>query len=530
MALPKTAPFKLAFALCVVMFSYSCTYMKYVSVQSEYARIQRAEPGQVNLKHMLDRETFFIQGRALDDTGSFSELPKAVAAYSSKFKANERVDTMYMGGVGDHYGLNLPEGEYDLLIFVDYDADGMFRASEVAAQKHVVVDSSSAPDRVLSQVDFQLMKPVTVEWVAPFDLPGNQENTESLFFPSGALRHLDDPIFDSNMSTLGLYDPASFLEHAPTMFYALEEELPYKIPVVFVHGIAGSAREFETLTGELDRDLYKPWFFYYPSGGDLDQLAALFYEIYLSGKVVHLGEMPLVIVAHSMGGLIVREAINKYRGKQNENQLQLLITIATPFGGHEAAADGEKRGLIVLPSWRDLNPDSPFIANLYRNALPDGVHHELLHAFRNEGTIKVGENSDGVVALSSQLYPLAQQQCDEQFGFDSTHTEILQNDEVIAHILNKISNVKSTIPESHLHMLAQGGYDVPLGEGYTPRGKYMIRSIVVYLMALTKGTILPFRPEDEYFIEVLNGNQPPKDEFQTAWLRFIEEYPELRDD
>ena len=96
--------------------------MKHVSVQSEYARIQRADPGQVNFKHMLDRETFFIQGRALDDTGSFSESPKAVAAYSSKFKANERVDTMYMGGVGDHYELNLPEGEYDLLIFADYDA------------------------------------------------------------------------------------------------------------------------------------------------------------------------------------------------------------------------------------------------------------------------------------------------------------------------------------------------------------------------------------------------------------------------
>ena len=59
---------------------------------------------------------------------------------------------MYMGGVGDHYGLNLPEGECNLLVFVDYDADGMFRASEVAAQKHVVVDSSSAPDRVLSMV------------------------------------------------------------------------------------------------------------------------------------------------------------------------------------------------------------------------------------------------------------------------------------------------------------------------------------------------------------------------------------------
>ena len=87
---------------------------------------------------------------------------------------------------------------------------------------------------------------------------------------------LDDPIFDSSFSTLGMYDPASFLEQAPTAFYALEEDLGYKIPVVFVHGIAGSAREFENFVEHLDRVRYKPWFFHYPAGGDLDQLAELF--------------------------------------------------------------------------------------------------------------------------------------------------------------------------------------------------------------------------------------------------------------
>jgi len=311
------------------------------------------------------------------------------------------------------------------------------------------------------------------------------------------------------------------------MFYALEEDLPYKVPVVFVHGIAGSAREFETLVEQLDLDLYKPWFFYYPSGGDLDQLAAMFYEIYLSGKVVPLGEMPLVIVAHSMGGLIVREAINRYRGKPYENDLQLLITMATPFGGHEKAASGEKHGLIVLPSWRDLNPDNPFISRLYRKPLPEGVHHELVYAYRNESAIKLGENSDGVVALSSQLYPQAQQQSDEQFGFDSTHTEILRNPEAIAHIVDKINTVKSFYPETRLNMLRKGGYDVPLGEGYSPRAKYMIRNFGIYLMALTDGTMPPFNSDEEALLEVVNGTRPPENEYQTAWLKFLGEYPGL---
>lgn len=57
------------------------------------------------------------------------------------------------------------------------------------------------------------------------------------------------------------------------MFYALEEDIGYKIPVIFVHGINGSPREFAEIVKYLDRRLYRPWFFYYPSGNDLGQLS-----------------------------------------------------------------------------------------------------------------------------------------------------------------------------------------------------------------------------------------------------------------
>ncbi len=88
------------------------------------------------------------------------------------------------------------------------------------------------------------------------------------------------------------------MEMAPMMFYALEEDLPYKVPIVFVHGIEGSITDFLPLLERLDRQRYKPWFFYYPSGADLDKLAQLFYRIFLSGKIIPLDEMPLVVVAH----------------------------------------------------------------------------------------------------------------------------------------------------------------------------------------------------------------------------------------
>ena len=35
------------------------------------------------------------------------------------------------------------------------------------------------------------------------------------------------------------------------MFYALEDDFGFKMPVIFVHGINGSAREFAMLAAEL---------------------------------------------------------------------------------------------------------------------------------------------------------------------------------------------------------------------------------------------------------------------------------------
>jgi hypothetical protein len=249
-------------ALCLAVCLGSCTYLKYASVQAEYARIQNAEPGQVNVKHMIDRETYFVHGRCNDAAGRYTGLPKAIAAYSSKYQANERVDTMHFEVAGSHFGLNLPEGGYDLLVFADIDGNGSFGSSEVVGHRVIELYSSLVPEKVLGQADVRLAEPFEVNWDVSIDVADTSGRVESLFYPSGTIRTLADPIFDSSFSTLGMYDPASFLEQSPTSFYALEEDLGHKIPVVFVHGIGGSAREFETLVGQLDRSRYKPWFYH----------------------------------------------------------------------------------------------------------------------------------------------------------------------------------------------------------------------------------------------------------------------------
>ncbi len=515
--------------LCMFLFCAlcSCSYMKHASIQAEYARLQNADPRQVNLKHMIDRETYFVIGQTFDEEGRYAKIPLAIAAYSSKYKLNERVDTMYSAGAGTHFGLNLPAGDYQLLVFADSDLNQVFDQTEVIGQTTIALTPQGSEEKVLDHVNISLTSPRNFDWVEPFSRPNSVVPHQSLFFPAGTIRSFSDPIFSENMATLGMYDPASFLENAPTMFYALEEDLDFKIPVVFVHGIGGSIRDFETIVKQLDRERYKPWFFYYPSGGDLDQLAELFHRIFISGKVIHLREMPMIIVAHSMGGLIVREALNRYEENSKQNKIDLMVTIATPFGGHPAAAAGEEHGLIVLPSWRDVNPDNRFIKSLFRKPLPKSIEHQLLYAYDNPARLKISKNSDGVVPLSSQLRLEAQQQATTQLGFDRSHTGILDDEEMIAYLFDCMDRVKNFYPESHLVVLRQGGYKVELSDGYSPVGRYVIHSLGKYWMAVSQGDLKPFFPEQERFLRVVKGEEPPKYEVVKDWLRFLMEYPDL---
>jgi pimeloyl-ACP methyl ester carboxylesterase len=322
------------------------------------------------------------------------------------------------------------------------------------------------------------------------------------------------------MAGLGVYEPAAFMEEAPMMFYALEEDLGYKVPVVFVHGINGSARDFAPIIAGLDRRIYKPWFFHYPSGYDLGQLSEMFYSIFLSGKVISLGDTPLIIVAYSMGGLVVRDALSRCTGATKEAKTKLLITIASPMGGHPDAKAGASAP-VVIPSWRNLAPDSDFMQRMYRRELPDELEYHLLYAY-----VKLGHNSDGVVPLASQLDSRAQKEAAAQYGFNDSHEGILKNGDAIAHVIELMGEVKSLFPDDHLKVLGQGGYNVELGKGYSILEKYYIRTYGRYMDALASGAIVPFHPTLVQFLRASQGEKSPDDEFESSWCKFIKDFPD----
>jgi pimeloyl-ACP methyl ester carboxylesterase len=250
--------------------------------------------------------------------------------------------------------------------------------------------------------------------------------------PDG-VRDLDDEIFSTDMAEMGLFDPHEFLEQAPAMVYAPGKQEPGKIPVVFVHGMRGTPRDFRAVVAELDLARYQPWFFYYPSGADLQELSTTFYRIFLSGRSLRTEDAPLVIVAHSMGGLVVRAALNLCTGERGENRVARLVTVASPMGGLDSAA-GAAEGLLVIRSWRGLDPKSRFVAGLHHRPLPQGLRYTLFFTFGNSQWVKPGLNGDGVVSLASQLDPAAQDEATAVFGLDDTHAGVLQAPDAVRRI------------------------------------------------------------------------------------------------
>ena len=503
----------------------ACSYVGTMLSQAELALKQITEPEQRTYKHMLDRETFFVFG-TIDNAAELDDVAIAVIALSDRFQAFETVDVNHMARPDSYYGLNLPAGDFRLLVVSDRDRDGYYDQTEVLGGRTLALDTKAVPDRVLGGYDIDLARRfdvgadtfrVAVRRSVPL--------ARSLFYPKGSLRSLDDPLFAPDMASLGLYRPAAFMEAAPMMFYAIEEDIGHKIPIVFVHGIGGSVRDFEHIVARIDRNRFKPWFFYYPSGTDLEQLGAMFYKLFLSGTTIQLEQMPMVIVAHSMGGLVVREAMNLLTGSALENRVAQLITVASPLGGHPGAKNA-KNAPVVIPSWLDLAPDSRFIAQLHRKSLPAELHYHLLFAFADDRAIKTGGTSDGVVPLASQLSPPAQREASAQLGFDATHSGILDDAAAIREILRIAAEVRVPLPESHMEALRKGGFELDLGPRYSPMEAYCIHNLGVYMAALASGAIEPVHATHTHFVRAVRGELPPDKAFETAWIKFSQDFPE----
>lgn len=257
----------------------------------------------------------------------------------------------------------------------------------------------------------------------------------------GKVVDLDDPRFSPRTATVGMWKPLSFMKEGHAGIFFLQPYVSEKIPVLFVHGINGSPREFMAMISRLDREKYQPWVFYYPSGLEIGALGNGMFGM-LSELHHRHGFTQLHVIAHSMGGLVSRSYIAACAKTESCHYLRSFTSISSPFGGHEAAQSGIDFSPVVMPVWRSLAPGSPFLNELFKTPLPLDVPHYLLFGYRNASSAGK-ESGDGAVSLSSQLRSEAQQQASRQRGFDEDHKSILSADEVLDYIMDLLGQNES---------------------------------------------------------------------------------------
>ncbi|WP_129645247.1 esterase/lipase family protein [Peristeroidobacter agariperforans] len=269
----------------------------------------------------------------------------------------------------------------------------------------------------------------------------------------GALEHvvvagLEDVRFSSAHIRQGVWSPAEFSRSAHGGIFCLEPPVAGRTVVLFIHGINGSPRDFRFLIAHLDHNRFQPCVFFYASGASLDNIGRdLAKDVGELHRRYDIGS--LVIVGHSIGGLIGRELVLNPSSHAGVD-IPLLITMSAPWGGVPSAAVGVRWSPVVIDSWRDIASGSAYLSSLFVDAvgstrdLPASTRHYLLFSYRKSWS-SFGLSGDAVTSVASQLFRTAQDQAYRVYGFDVSHSEILRNGGV-ANVLDEA--LRTVSPQS----------------------------------------------------------------------------------
>lgn len=237
----------------------------------------------------------------------------------------------------------------------------------------------------------------------------------------------DDPSLSVAVGEMGLWQPMEFISQGYGGVFFLEPYDADKIPVVFIHGVGGAPDNFRQLIESLDPDRFQPWLVSYPSSFRLERIGRGIYNALLFLELNHHPES-MILVAHSMGGLVARQVVHSAVVGGTPEMIRGLVTIATPWAGHNMAAVGVKRSPVVIPNWVDMSPGSEFL-DKWRE-YPLQIPHQLIFAYRNDGSASK-DATDGTIVLSSQLAPHMMHYAERVLGYDATHTGILKHQDLL---------------------------------------------------------------------------------------------------
>ncbi|MDD2801751.1 MAG: alpha/beta hydrolase [Methylococcales bacterium] len=334
-------------------------------------------------------------------------------------------------------------GSYLIAAFKDVNDDLIYQLDEPAIAPTPENIVQCAPGEVKTDINLVIAEQGRTRADAPLDIAklqirsSKQQLDISLgqVTQIGTLASLDEPRFADEVAEQSLWRPLDFLIDGNTGLYFLEPYSEQKTPVLFVHGINGTPRNFEYLIKQMDRTHFQPWVLYYPSGAYLDNVSRYVDQMLQQLHAKYKFDK-IAVVAHSMGGLVSRSFILKHLDNSKSVAIPLFISISTPWNGHMAAKLGVDHAPTPVYAWDDLAPGSHFLKELFyvndtRRKLPEDMSKYLLFSFID------GEAGDGTVSLASELRPEAQEEANRLYGYQKSHMGILNSPET-AIVVNRL--------------------------------------------------------------------------------------------
>jgi len=390
------------------------------------------------------------------------EKPIIVVAYSQQNGVVTFADYAVLSGAGQ-YEMVVQEGRYQIFAFEDKNGDLTYNPGEWSGH-------FGNPDPIKTQLGGAvfgldiMMTPTEKKTVSTFaNLPvllsgGKLKPSTS----AGALGSLDDPAFSAENGQNGFWAPLEFFKRVGCNIFFLEPYNPQKIPILFVHGAAGSPQDWRYFIDHLDRSRYQPWIFYYPSGARLDTTAFL-----LRTKLYNLYKKyqfeSLYVVAHSMGGLVSRSVMIE-KGDNYFDSLKLYVSISTPWGGEARAKTGVEKSPAVIPSWKDMQPDSEYIKRVLGTKLDPAIRYYLFFGHKGGGSL-FRQNNDNTVTLESMLDSRAQADALKVGGLNEDHVSILSSPEMMAQFKAALArteaNKDKTYARSKGYIHVKHSFDPP---------------------------------------------------------------------
>ncbi|MCH9699035.1 MAG: alpha/beta fold hydrolase [Gammaproteobacteria bacterium] len=388
----------------------------------------------------LDKLDVAVSISGTVDASPTSGKPILVALYAPEENNKNRLKASAVRYGSGEFEFLVAKGRYYLIAFEDKNEDLTVQDDErIGWYGNPTLIETGSGERI-GKLKVVLRFPDQAKQELP-TLYSNQEPKEPLKLENeriGEIVDQNDPRFSQEIGNMGVWEPIKFVELGYNGIFFFEPYDAQKVPVLFVHGFSGSGHNWLTIINGLDRDRFQPWIVQYPSGLRLNLISRVLNEKITELQLRHSFEK-LIVVAHSMGGLVSRGFINRNVVQEGGGVVDLFVTISTPWGGIETAQTGVDHTPVVVPSWYDLVPGNPYASSLFEQPLPDNVPYFLLFSYRGKGELisSSTNNSDGTVSIQSQLLPKAQDAATSVIGYDEGHVSILQNKRVV----NKLNRI-----------------------------------------------------------------------------------------